>query len=229
VDNGTLTLNSDGSFTYEPDDDYNGEDSFTYKANDGSLDSSTATVTITVNAVNDAPTINVVAGSGSQSACLSSTSGRTTLKLSDVDTDVSTLTLSATSSNTGLVPNNNVTFAGSAETRTATISMRSGRTGTSIVTITASDSQESSSVPVTVRAGGNGKDTLSGTGGADLLLGQNGDDTLSALGASDVLCGANGNDRLSGGGAADSFDGGSGTDTATDFSAGEGDSRTNIP
>ena len=75
----------------------------------------------------------------------------------------------------------------------------------------------------------NGNDTLTGTGGADLLLGQNGDDTLGALGASDVLCGANGDDRLTGGGAADSFDGGSGTDTATDFNAGEGDSRTNIP
>jgi VCBS repeat-containing protein len=53
--NGTLTLDENGSFTYEPDDDYNGEDSFTYKANDGTLQSNEATVTITVKAVNDAP------------------------------------------------------------------------------------------------------------------------------------------------------------------------------
>lgn len=171
----------------------------------------------------------VVAGSGTQSACLSDTRGRVTLKLSDADSNVSDLTLSATSSNTGLVPNSNVSFGGSGETRTATITTISGRTGTSTVTITASDGQESTSVPVTVKAGGNGKDTLTGTSGADLLLGQNGDDTLSGLGASDVLCGANGDDRLSGGGEADSFDGGSGTDTATDFNATEGDSRTNIP
>jgi VCBS repeat-containing protein len=52
---GTLTLNSDGSFTYTPDDDYNRTDSFTYKANDGAADSNTATVIITINAVNDAP------------------------------------------------------------------------------------------------------------------------------------------------------------------------------
>ena len=32
---GTLTLNGDGSFSYEPDGDYNGEDTFTYKAEDG--------------------------------------------------------------------------------------------------------------------------------------------------------------------------------------------------
>ena len=56
--NGTLTLNSDGSFTYIPDADYNGEDSFTYKANDGIANSGVAIVTITVNAVNDAPVAN---------------------------------------------------------------------------------------------------------------------------------------------------------------------------
>ena len=32
---GTLTLNADGSFTYTPTANYNGTDSFTYKANDG--------------------------------------------------------------------------------------------------------------------------------------------------------------------------------------------------
>ncbi|MFN6052574.1 MAG: Ig-like domain-containing protein, partial [Planctomycetia bacterium] len=53
--NGVLVLNKDGSFTYTPNADFNGKDSFSYKANDGSLDSNFATVTITVNPVNDAP------------------------------------------------------------------------------------------------------------------------------------------------------------------------------
>ncbi|MGA2670076.1 MAG: Ig-like domain-containing protein, partial [Dehalococcoidia bacterium] len=52
---GTLTFNSDGSFTYTPTTGYTGSDSFTYKANDGKSDSNTATVTITVTAVNHAP------------------------------------------------------------------------------------------------------------------------------------------------------------------------------
>jgi VCBS repeat-containing protein len=55
VSHGTLILNGDGSFSYTPDADFNGADSFTYKANDGLADSNIATVTITVNAVNDPP------------------------------------------------------------------------------------------------------------------------------------------------------------------------------
>src|SRR5213075_916160 len=52
---GSLTLNSDGSFSYLPATNYNGPDSFTYKANDGQADSGIATVSITITAVNDAP------------------------------------------------------------------------------------------------------------------------------------------------------------------------------
>src|SRR5262249_56213861 len=52
---GSLALNADGSFTYTPDANYNGADSFSYKANDGSADSNVATVSISVGAVNNAP------------------------------------------------------------------------------------------------------------------------------------------------------------------------------
>ncbi len=43
---GTVTLNANGSFTYVPSANFNGSDSFTYKANDGIADSNVATVTI---------------------------------------------------------------------------------------------------------------------------------------------------------------------------------------
>src|SRR5881394_719202 len=52
---GNLTLNSNGSFSYIPAANYNGPDSFTYKANDGQADSGIATVSITITGVNDAP------------------------------------------------------------------------------------------------------------------------------------------------------------------------------
>ncbi|MGK7912763.1 MAG: Ig-like domain-containing protein, partial [Synechococcus sp.] len=50
-DNGTVTLNVTGEFTYTPDDDFNGSDSFTYTISDGNGGSDTATVNITVNDV----------------------------------------------------------------------------------------------------------------------------------------------------------------------------------
>jgi hypothetical protein len=52
---GSLTLNANGSFTYNPASGYFGPDSFTYHANDGSLDSNGVSVNLTVNMVNYAP------------------------------------------------------------------------------------------------------------------------------------------------------------------------------
>jgi VCBS repeat-containing protein len=51
----SFTLNANGTFSYTPSADFFGSDSFTYRANDGNANSNVATVTITVNAVNDAP------------------------------------------------------------------------------------------------------------------------------------------------------------------------------
>jgi VCBS repeat-containing protein len=52
---GTLTFNADGSFTYNAAANFNGADSFTYLATDGSLSSNVATVNLTVSSANDAP------------------------------------------------------------------------------------------------------------------------------------------------------------------------------
>ena len=52
---GQVVVNADGSFSYTAAPNYNGSDSFTYKVNDGELDSNIATVTLIVTAVNDAP------------------------------------------------------------------------------------------------------------------------------------------------------------------------------
>ena len=52
---GTVTLNGDGSFIYTPNANFNGSDSFTYDASDDNGGTATATVNLTVNAVNDPP------------------------------------------------------------------------------------------------------------------------------------------------------------------------------
>ncbi|MEO0370153.1 MAG: Ig-like domain-containing protein, partial [Pseudomonadota bacterium] len=56
-DNGTVALSNDGTFVYTPNTDFNGEDSFTYTVSDGAGGSTTATVTVTVDPVNDAPVL----------------------------------------------------------------------------------------------------------------------------------------------------------------------------
>ncbi|UWQ94145.1 cadherin-like domain-containing protein [Rhodobacteraceae bacterium M385] len=53
--NGTLTDNGDGTYTYEPDDNFNGTDSVTYTISDGNGGTDTATITFNVAPVNDAP------------------------------------------------------------------------------------------------------------------------------------------------------------------------------
>jgi VCBS repeat-containing protein len=50
TEHGTLVFNTDGSFTYMPDDDFLGEDKFTYWASDGQVISNQAEVVINVSA-----------------------------------------------------------------------------------------------------------------------------------------------------------------------------------
>lgn len=60
VTHGTLSLQPDGSFEYIPNPDFHGMDTFSYKANDGTLDSAAVTVPLTVASVNDLPTAPVL-------------------------------------------------------------------------------------------------------------------------------------------------------------------------
>ncbi len=57
--NGTVTAfnTTTGAYTYQPNPNFFGADSFTYTITDANGDTKTATVTITVNAVNDAPVV----------------------------------------------------------------------------------------------------------------------------------------------------------------------------
>jgi VCBS repeat-containing protein len=77
--NGTLS-GTPPSVTYTPALNYNGPDSFTFKANDGTVDSNTATVSITVNPINDRPLAN-----GQTVTTDEDTSKAITLGASDVD------------------------------------------------------------------------------------------------------------------------------------------------
>jgi VCBS repeat-containing protein len=90
VNDGTLALAADGSFTYTPDANWSGMDSFTYKAFDGSVLSGTETVVINVTPVNDAPVATASSVTTTQNVAVSDT-------LVGSDTDSATLTYATTS------------------------------------------------------------------------------------------------------------------------------------
>lgn len=85
---GTLTLSANGSFVYTPAANFNGVDTFTYRASDGVLTSNIETVTISVTAVNDAPVSVGDSYSTDQNVSLSVPARGLLSNDSDVDGDV---------------------------------------------------------------------------------------------------------------------------------------------
>ncbi len=99
---GSLSGNAP-NLTYTPSTDFNGNDSFTFRVNDGSLTSSTATVSITVLPVNDTPV-------ATQRSVTTLEDTTVAIVLTGTDKDLNTLTFSivAGPSNgtlTGTAPN----------------------------------------------------------------------------------------------------------------------------
>jgi hypothetical protein len=77
--------------TYNPAANYNGEDSFTFKANDGTADSNIAKVSITVRPVNENPTIDALAA---DPTTINEGGGTSQLAASATDPDGDSLTYS---------------------------------------------------------------------------------------------------------------------------------------
>ncbi len=85
VANGSLTFNSDGSFIYTPRANFNGADSFKYKAYDGSLSSNIVTVNLTVSAINDPPVNRVPVAQETPKNTSEVFTGSAFIAISDVD------------------------------------------------------------------------------------------------------------------------------------------------
>jgi hypothetical protein len=105
--NGSVTVNADGSYTYTPNADFNGSDSFTFVANDGTVDSAAATVSITVTPVNDAP----VANAGSLTVAEDSGANAGTVTGSDIDGDALTYAKASDPVNGTVTVNTDGTFS----------------------------------------------------------------------------------------------------------------------
>jgi uncharacterized delta-60 repeat protein len=95
---GSLSLQSDGHLSYTPAANFSGTASFTFRANDGVLNSGTATATINISAVNDAPVVDDQSFSAAENSANGTSVG--TVSASDVDAG-DTRTFSILSGNTG--------------------------------------------------------------------------------------------------------------------------------
>lgn len=117
--------------TYTPDANYNGDDSFTFTVNDGVQDSLPATVSITIIAVNDAPTVEAISTSTYVDTAVD-------IPLLGDDVDGDTLTYSVVS---GTVVGGSVVVNGS----TATFTPTTGSTDTGSFDYVANDGTVNSS------------------------------------------------------------------------------------
>lgn len=94
------------------------------------------TVSLTVNAVNDLPTITAVAN---QNIAEDTGTSALNFTVGDVETAPAALAVTATSSNTALVPNGNIVIAGTGAARTVTVTPLADQFGTAIVTLRVTD------------------------------------------------------------------------------------------
>ena len=134
--NGTVTV-SGTTATYTPTANSNGADSFTYKANDGTADSNTATASVTVTAVNDVPSFTI---GGNQSIAVDAgaqtVSGWATgISAGPANESSQTVSFSVTASNLALFSSAPAVSANGTLTYTA----NAGMTGTSSIDVTVSD------------------------------------------------------------------------------------------
>ncbi len=198
---GSTTVNGDNTITYTPDANFNGTDTFTYDISDGHGGTDTATVTITVNAVADAPDAVNDSSSTTEDTAVS-----ITVLDNDSDPDGDTLSVTGASDpahgSTTVNGDNTITYTPDAnfngtDTFTYTISDGNGGTDTATVTVTVgasndtpdavndSDStNEDTAVSITVLTNDSDPDgdTLSVTAAGDPAHGSttvNGDNTIT--------------------------------------------------
>ncbi|MEX0760536.1 MAG: tandem-95 repeat protein, partial [Tistlia sp.] len=199
---GQVTFNQDGSFTYRPAQDFHGTDSFTYQVTDRNGATASATATLNVAAVNDAPlarpdAFEVVHGEAFHGQGLLAND-------SDVDGDpLSVSDFDAVSAGGGTVE---VAADGSFTYKPAdgfsgedsfTYTLDDGQGGTAIGTVTLTVAAPSGpTAPEGAIVGTAGDDVLTGTAGDDVLFGAEGADTMIGGTGDDTYYVDNAGDRI---------------------------------
>ena len=209
--NGDVSITDFGEYTYTPDDDFNGEDSFIFFVDDGQGGQDEAKITVTVNPVNDNPVANDDAATTDAGQAVD------ILVLSN-DTDVDQDTLSVDSISSG--PANGMVDINA--DGSVTYTPDDGFDGQDSFTYDVSDGQgglDTATVTVQVDAVDPGPNVIMGDDGLNNLIGTDGDDLIISKGGR--------LDKMTGGEGADDFlfgselaNGAFERDIITDFEAG---------
>ncbi|MEM7033345.1 MAG: Ig-like domain-containing protein [Chloroflexota bacterium] len=186
VTNGDLVLNPDGSFTYLSDAGFVGNDTFIYKANDGTNDSNIATVTITVEIQTDTCQLTP--------ATIVGTEGDDIIIGTEGDDVIN-----------GLDGNDTIMGNGGND-------KICGSGGDDFISGGPGDDEAIGGSGNDEIHGNDGIDLLRGSGGDDDIYGGPGDDDLRGSYGNDALQGNDGIDRLAGGSGNDYLEGNEGDD-----------------
>jgi hypothetical protein len=132
--------NATGSLSFTPVALASGTATISVAVDDGATSNNivTRTFTVTVNSVNQAPTLNTIAD-----VTVNENAGLQTVNLAGISTgatnETQTLTVTATSSNPTLIPNPTVTYASPAATGTLRFTPAANAGGTATITVTVND------------------------------------------------------------------------------------------
>ena len=136
------TANSTGTLLFTPASNASGTAMITVTVNDGQAlnNSITQTFTVTVSAVNQAPTLNAIGN-----LTFNQNSGLQTVSLSGVTSgsasENQTLSVTAVSSNPGLIPTPSVSYTSPGTTGSLSFTPVNNASGTAIITVTVNDGQ----------------------------------------------------------------------------------------
>jgi hypothetical protein len=124
-----------GNGTYSFGTTIDGSNSLYFNSLEATSNQPVLEITFT-NSSNTAPTISDVSD---QTITANSATSALAFTIGDAETPAANLQLSASSSNTGLVPNANIVLGGSGANRTVTVTPNLNQTGTAIITLTVGD------------------------------------------------------------------------------------------
>ena len=136
---GSITFGGSGTnrtISLNPAANLSGSVTITVTVNDGASGAAADTFLITVNPVNDNPTISLIAN---QSTVMDTPTTANPFTIGDLETPLAGLVLSGSSSNSALVASGNIAFGGTGGSRTVFVTPNAGQTGTTTITVRVTD------------------------------------------------------------------------------------------